>query len=105
MIGTQVGPFRILAELGRGGMGTVYLGEPVSKVDGVPEGKQVALKIFHPHLVGDAETERRFLQEAQLGSRLESEHVVRTFAAGTADVPGRPRLTAIVKPARQRGPG
>jgi len=89
LIGTQVGPFRILAELGRGGMGTVYLGEPASAVEGIPEGKQVALKIFHPHLIGDAETERRFLQEAQLGTRLESEHVVRTLAAGTADVPGR----------------
>ena len=89
MIGTQVGPFRILAELGRGGMGTVYLGEAVTPVDGVPDGKQVALKVFHPHLTGDAETERRFLQEAALGARLESEHVVRTLAAGTADVPGR----------------
>jgi predicted ATPase len=89
LIGTQVGPFRVLGELGRGGMGTVYLGEACSPVEGVPEGKQVALKVFHPHMVGDAETERRFLQEAQLGTKLEGEHCVRTWAAGTADLPGR----------------
>jgi tetratricopeptide (TPR) repeat protein len=89
LIGTIVGPFRILAELGRGGMGTVYLAEPVEAVAGVPEGAQLALKLFHPHLIGDSETERRFLQEAKAGSRLDTEHVVRTYAAGTMEVQGR----------------
>lgn len=89
MIGSSVGPFRILSELGRGGMGTVYLAEATGPVEAVSAGDQVALKVFHQHLVGDEDTERRFLQEAHLGARIESEHVVRTLAAGTVDVPGR----------------
>jgi predicted ATPase len=89
VIGETVGPFRILAELGRGGMGAVYLAEAVEPVEGVPVTAQVALKLFHPHLVGDPETERRFLQEAQLGARLDCEHVVRTYAAGAVEVEGR----------------
>jgi serine/threonine protein kinase/tetratricopeptide (TPR) repeat protein len=89
LIGETVGPFRIVAELGRGGMGTVYLAEATEPVPGVPADSQVALKLFHRHLSGDPETERRFLQEAQLGARLDSEHVVRTFGAGTADVKGQ----------------
>jgi tetratricopeptide (TPR) repeat protein len=89
LIGSNVGPFRILAELGRGGMGTVYQAESVEPVQGVPGSMPVALKVFHPHLVGDPETERRFLQEASIGTRLENEHVVRTFAGGSAEIPGR----------------
>ena len=89
MIGSTIGPFRIHSELGRGGMGTVYLAEALETVDTVEKGKLVALKIFHSHLHGDADTERRFLQEAELGSRIESENVVRTLAAGSLDLPGR----------------
>ncbi|NUN52005.1 MAG: tetratricopeptide repeat protein, partial [Planctomycetaceae bacterium] len=89
MIGSVVGPFRILSELGRGGMGTVYLVEALEPTDALPAGRHAALKLFHSHLHGDADTERRFLQEADLGSRIESEHVVRTLSAGTLDLPGR----------------
>ncbi len=89
MIGTNLGPFRILSELGRGGMGTVLLAETAAPVEGVPPGVPVALKVFHSHLTGDAETERRFLQEAVLGARIESDHVVRTYGAGITEVAGR----------------
>ena len=37
MIGSRVGPYEILAELGAGGMGTVYLGEA--------DGQKTAIKV------------------------------------------------------------
>ena len=51
MIGTSLGSYRVVAELGSGGMGTVYLAEG----DG-----QVALKVVHPHLVSRAGVFERY---------------------------------------------
>ncbi|MEU7938112.1 serine/threonine-protein kinase [Microbispora bryophytorum] len=52
----QVGPFRIEARLGEGGMGRVYLGRSRS-------GRAVAVKVVRPELAGDAEFRRRFDRE------------------------------------------
>ena len=51
-------------------MGAVYVVEQVST------GKQRALKVMHPQLVNDAKLRQRFVQEAQIGARIESDHVV-----------------------------
>lgn len=50
----SVGPYRCLRELGRGGMGSVWLAE---RIDGVPK-RQVALKLPHPGLATRAFAER-----------------------------------------------
>ncbi len=92
MIGTSIGPYRILAELGRGGMGTVYVVEATTPVEGIPPGAQIALKVFHPHYLGNAEILGRFLQEARLGSSIRHPNVVRTFEGGTAEDPSRGTL-------------
>jgi len=81
VIGERLGPYRILSELGAGGMGTVYLAEG-------DEGK-VALKVIHPHLVESGGIFKRFLREAELGRRVVDGHVVATLGAGHADVEGR----------------
>ena len=68
--------FRIIRTLGEGGMGAVYVAEQLST------GKERALKTMHPQFVADAGLRERFAQEARIGARIDSEHVVDVVAAG-----------------------
>ena len=79
MIGSQIGPYKVEAELGTGGMGTVYLAEVAETVHGLDLGQRVALKIVHPHLLATPGFFKRFLQEADVGRKIRHENVVRTF--------------------------
>jgi serine/threonine protein kinase len=80
------GDYRVVEPLAAGGMGAVYV------VDQLSTSKKRALKVMHPELVADPELRRRFEQEAQLGSRIESEHVVDVHAAGVDTASGMPWL-------------
>ncbi|NNF59131.1 MAG: serine/threonine protein kinase, partial [Rhodothermaceae bacterium] len=73
-----VGPYRILRELGRGGMGVVYLAER-DEVD-----RQVALKLIRGGLADPALRER-FLHEQRVLARLEHPHIARLYDVGIAD--------------------
>ena len=70
------GDFRVIRRLSEGGMGAVYVVEQVST------GKQRALKIMHPNLVHDESLRQRFVLEARVGARIESDHVIDVVAAG-----------------------
>ena len=76
--GDQVGPYRIEASLGTGGMGHVY-----RAVD--PEGEVVALKLVRPELVADDQLRRRFQREARAAGKIESRHVVSVLDVGEHD--------------------
>jgi serine/threonine protein kinase len=52
----QVGAYRLLARLGEGGMGQVFLGES-------PGGRMVAVKLLHPAHLADTEFRARFARE------------------------------------------
>jgi serine/threonine protein kinase len=70
------GDFRVLRRLGAGGMGALYVVEQVSTR------AQRALKLMQPELVSDVRLRQRFEQEATVGSRIESDHVVKVLGAG-----------------------
>ena len=71
--------FRLLRELGRGGMGAVYAASPV---DGGPS---VAIKILHPHFVGDAHVLQRFIEEGRTYMRLVHPNILRAHECLTAE--------------------
>ncbi len=80
LIGREIGPYRIEAEAGRGGMGSVWRAR---RVDGRYEGV-VAIKLVHASWV-DQGAERRFETEGQLVGRLEHPHIARLLDAGVLD--------------------
>ena len=82
--GTRLGPYRVLRELARGGMGEVYLGE---RADGEFE-QSVALKVIRSGM-DSAEVRRRFLAERQILARLNHPNIAKLLDGGlTAE--GRP---------------
>ncbi len=81
--GTRLGPWRILRELGSGGMGTVLLAE---RADGAVE-QQVAIKLMRGFPTEDGR--RRLRQERQVLAQLDHPHIARLLDAGEA-VGGQP---------------
>ena len=76
--GQKYGPYEIIRELGRGGMGAVYLAE---RADGVYR-QRVALKVLKRGL--DTEVLRqRFRRERQILARLEHPNIARLYDGGT----------------------
>jgi eukaryotic-like serine/threonine-protein kinase len=84
--GRVVGPYRLVGELGRGGMGAVYLAE---RADGEFE-KRVALKLVKRGMDTD-EILRRFQSERRILASLEHPHIARLYDGGAA-ADGRPYL-------------
>lgn len=82
----RLGSYQIIREIGRGGMGKVYLGER----DDDTFSRQVAIKTL-THLVDSPVVRQRFKQEQRLHARLEHPNIARLMDAGsTAD--GKPFL-------------
>ena len=84
--GSTLGSYRLIEELGRGGMGAVYLAE---RADGVYQ-QQVAVKILQEGIFTPALAER-FAQERQLLARLQHPGIARLLDGGVT-VSGRPYL-------------
>jgi tetratricopeptide (TPR) repeat protein/predicted Ser/Thr protein kinase len=76
--------YRVVRELGRGGMGVVYAAE-----DGVL-GRQVALKVLSTALAADTMMRARFVREARSMATVEHPHVVRIYSFG--EIEGQPYL-------------
>jgi serine/threonine protein kinase/WD40 repeat protein len=71
-----VGEYRILREIGRGGMGIVYEAEQASL------GRRVALKVLPRGSAMDSSLLERFRREAQAAARLHHTNIVPVFGAG-----------------------
>ena len=77
--GDQLGPYEIRALLGVGGMGEVYRGRDTRL------GRDVALKVISPKLVGDPSLRRRFALEARAASALNHPAIVTVYDVGDTD--------------------
>ncbi len=83
-IGENIGPYRILEQLGQGGMATVYKAYHAS-LD-----RYVALKVLHPAFKEDSNFLGRFEREAKLVARLEHPNIVPVY--DYAEHEGQPYL-------------
>src|SRR5436189_4776351 len=77
-IGTELGGYRILEQLGRGGTSVVYRAEHVRL------GRPAALKLLSPGL-GEADFSDRFLRESRLAASLDHPSIVPVYDAGEQD--------------------
>ncbi len=78
--GKTVGPYRLIREIGSGGMGTVYLAE---RADGAFE-QRVALKVIRQTLFS-TEVRHRFESERQILARLQHPNIARLLDGGMTD--------------------
>ncbi|HEY5924860.1 MAG TPA: protein kinase, partial [Kofleriaceae bacterium] len=77
MVGEVIGNFRLVAQLGRGGMGEVYRAEHTTV------GTRVAIKILSAEMSADGEYVQRLFNEARAVSRIRHPGVVQIFDVGT----------------------
>ncbi len=75
----QLGDYRIIREVGRGGMGIVYEAEQVSL------GRHVALKVLSKERFRDAKHRSRFAREARAAAKLHHTNIVPVFGVGEDD--------------------
>jgi hypothetical protein len=103
LIGTQLGKYEIRSEIGRGGMGAVFLGYDR------PLDRWVAVKVLAPSLAWEGEFVERFLREARAAAQLSHPNIVTIHDVGQqgnwyyfvmAHLAGKPLSDVI----RERGP-
>jgi TolB-like protein/Tfp pilus assembly protein PilF len=97
------GRYLLEGELGRGGMGIVFLGRDIALE------RPVAIKLLPPHFAGIPEIRARFLQEARTAARLAHPHIIPIHSVEThgdlacfvmSYVPGR----TVAEVVQQEGP-
>jgi serine/threonine protein kinase len=81
--GTQIGPYKLLEQIGEGGMGTVFVAEQAA-----PVRRRVALKLIKPGM-DTREVLARFDAERQALALMDHPHIARVYDAGTT-ASGRP---------------
>ncbi|GAA3592663.1 hypothetical protein GCM10022419_089460 [Nonomuraea rosea] len=77
----HLGPYRLIQKIGEGGMGVVHLG-----LDGA--GREVAVKVLHPHVAADLKARDRLVREVETMRRVRSPYVAEVIDAELSG--GRP---------------
>jgi tRNA A-37 threonylcarbamoyl transferase component Bud32 len=76
MLGTLLGSYRIVARVGEGGMGAVYVGHHETL------GQRVAVKVLLPERSRDPDVVRRFFNEAQAATAIRNPGIAQVFDLG-----------------------
>ncbi len=76
MVGESVGHYRVLSDLGKGGMGRVFLAEDCKL------GRKVALKFLPEDLQDDPSAKKRFALEAQAAAALDHPFICKVYETG-----------------------
>ncbi|MEU4577159.1 serine/threonine-protein kinase [Nonomuraea sp. NPDC023979] len=87
----RLGPYRLVRRIGEGGMGVVHLG-----VDG--DGREVAVKVLHPHVAADLKARDRLTREVETMRRVRSPYVAEVLDAEL--VGGQPYVVTRFAPGR-----
>jgi tRNA A-37 threonylcarbamoyl transferase component Bud32 len=70
LVGTQLGSYTLVSQLGEGGMGVVYVGENASL------GRRVAIKVLHPEFASQPAIVNRFFNEARAANLIRHPSIV-----------------------------
>src|SRR5215813_4553032 len=73
LVGHHIGRYRILEEIGSGGMSVVYKGLDTA-LD-----REVAVKVLHPHLAGKEDSRKRLAIEAKAVAKLQHPNILEVF--------------------------
>jgi serine/threonine protein kinase/tetratricopeptide (TPR) repeat protein len=79
MVGRQFGSYKILSQLGAGGMGEVYLAEDIRL------NRKVAIKFILPKSTDDEQAQKRFIREAQAAAGLDHPNICAIHEVGQQD--------------------
>jgi predicted Ser/Thr protein kinase len=90
MIGRVLSHYKLLEEVGHGGMAVVYRGEDTRLH------REVAVKVLHPHLANLAESRARLEREAQAVAKLRHDNILEIFDYSGPDTPERFLVTEFI---------
>ncbi|WP_146651200.1 serine/threonine-protein kinase [Labilithrix luteola] len=83
--------YDVLEELGHGGMATVY------RANDKRLGRDVAIKVLHPHLKESSEIAHRFAAEAKAVAKLRHPNIVEVFDVSSEDEPEQYLVVELVR--------
>ena len=92
----RLGDYRIVREIGRGGMGVVYEAEQEALR------RRVAVKVLVPWAMGSSGRVERFRREAQAAANLHHTNIVQVYGVGEQDGPALLRHGADRRPRARR---
>jgi eukaryotic-like serine/threonine-protein kinase len=79
LIGSTLDKYEVLQKVGEGGMATVYRGRHTTL------GRDVAIKVLHPHLSSSTRNRKRFAREARAIEHLRHDNILEIFDYSGAD--------------------